>query len=267
MSGIIAGSKIIAKVLKEEGVDAMFGVLGGQLFNVLHACGEQGIKIYHMRNEYSAGFAADAYARCLRRPAVTFSGGSPGVTNMVSPIAHAKMAFTPMVAIVAQHAMPLDTLKASQEIDAVSIFKSITKWSYLCTEWSMISYWIRKAFRDAMTYPQGPVLLSFPANVILDRDDRDKQLRDDVPLSRRAKPGKTQGDPVLVKQAVDMLLKAERPLIVAGDPVYWSDAKEELLEFVELTQCPVHTRRMAPGGGSRKPSPLLHRRGQTAPAR
>ena len=264
MSEIIAGSKLIAQVLREEGVDAMFGVLGGQLFNVLHACGEQGIKIYHMRNEYSAGFAADAYARCLRQPAVTFSGGSPGVTNMVSPIAHAKKAFTPVVGIVAQHAMTLDTLNASQEIDAVSIFKDITKWSYLCTEWSMISYWIRKAFRDAMTYPQGPVILSFPANVILDRDDRSKQLRDDVPLSKRARPGRAQGDPVLVEQAVDMLLNAKRPLIVAADPVYWSDAKNELLEFMELTKCPVHTRRMARGavpedhplsftGGDRQP--------------
>ncbi len=264
LSEIVAGSRIIARVLQEEGIDAVFGVLGGQLFNVLHAFGERGIKVYHMRSEYSAGFAADAYARCLRRPAVTFSGGSPGITNMVSPIAHAQKAFTPLVGLVAQHAQTLDKMNASQEFDAVSMFKDMTKWSYLCTEWSTIAYWLRKAFRDAMAYPQGPVVISFPANVILARDDESKQLRDEVPLIKRAHPGRSQGDPAQIREAVNMLQNAQRPLVIAGDSIYWDDASEELKQFVELFQCPVHTRRSARGavpedhplaftGGSRQP--------------
>lgn len=261
MAKNISGAQIVARVLKEEGVECTFTVYGGEMsFPFLNELGELGITMYHMRSERGAGYAADAYARSRRRPGVCFCGGSPGFTDMVSPICNAYSSFSPVIAIISQHAAAEDKLHTFQEAYANEIFKSITKWTHLVSDWHMITYWVRKAFRDVMTFPLGPVVLVFPNNVALWREEEDRQLR----TATGPVLGKTPGDPRLVEKAVEMLLNAERPLAIAGEGLYFSDAIDELKEFVELMQMPVHTRRIARGavsehhplvftGGSRQP--------------
>jgi acetolactate synthase-1/2/3 large subunit len=260
MTEKISGSQLIGRVLKEEGAECLFGVYGGELFGLMNTLGELGLKVYHMRSELGGGYAADAYARCLRRPGLCFSGGAPGFTNMVSPICEAYTGFSPVIGIVAQHAVAEDKVHGFQEAYANEIFKSMTKWTHLCADWHMHTYWIRKAFRDTMTFPPGPVVLCFPANTLMGRDEGDRQLK----AASSQVPGKAQGDPRLVERVVEMLLNAERPLIIGGEGLYWSDAMDDLKELIELLQVPVHTRRISRGavpedhplaisGGAREP--------------
>lgn len=260
MTEKVSGSQIIGRVLKEEGVECLFGVYGGEFFGLMNTLGELGLKVYHMRSERSGGYAADAYARCLRRPGLCFGGGGPGFTDMVSPICEAYSGFSPVIGIVTQQAVAENKIHGFQEAYAEEIFKSMTKWTHLCADWHMHTYWIRKAFRDSMTFPPGPVVLSFPANTLMGRDEPDRQLK----AGSAPVPGKSEGDSRLVENAVKMLMDAERPLIITGEGLYWSDAMEELRELVDILRIPVQTRRISRGavpedhplavsGGGREP--------------
>jgi acetolactate synthase-1/2/3 large subunit len=113
----------------------------------------------------------------------------------------------------------------------------------------MVGYWMQKAFRDAVAYPPGPVLVEVPVDVMgaLGQNPRKAVQVGYVPKGGREGVKPAQGDSGEVEKAVRLLLGAERPVVVAGGGVYWADAMEELRELVELMAIPVHTRRIGRG--------------------
>ena len=261
----ISGVQAVARILKEEGVKQVFGIHGGHIWGLLGAICESEIKMLHMRHEQSGVYAADGWGRASRTPGVCFGTASPGIFNMVCALAHAYHSRSPVVAIVGQHPTNQDGWGAWQEAYGEEVCKSFTKWSKRVLDTNQISFWMQKAFRDALAYPPGPVLVEIPANVLGRLESPTKAVQMGyLPKGANPRPTPAQAPLAEVEKAVRMLLKAEKPIVVAGNGVYWADASEELKEFVELTQIPVHTRRIG-RGAVREDHPLSFTGGYRRP--
>lgn len=244
MTDQIYGGMAVGRALKEDGVECLFGIHGYINLAIEEAC-HLGIQMYHFRHEQSAGFAADAYARCLRKPGVCFASASAGTANYPPPLLQAKGALSPLVLLVGQHGTGMDELNGLQEGYGTELLKIAAKWTHRCIDWDMHSFWVRKALKESQMYPPGPVVLEFPVDSLV-RKGPDNQ-RKWIPTEQVPDGSQSYGDPALVEKTVQMLCEAKRPLLVAGDGIYWSDGMAELQELSELLQIPVHTRRTARG--------------------
>jgi acetolactate synthase-1/2/3 large subunit len=237
----------IARILKEEGIEWYAGVHGGHVWQLMIAVSNAGIKLYHMRHEQSGVYMADGYARVTRKPAVCFGTAGPGFTNMISGMVQAYHSRSPVICLLGQHGTLEDTWGPFQEAYAEQTCASFTKWTKRMVDPAMVPYFLQKAFRDATTYPCGPVALEIPTNVLGRVAGEEDKLRGYLPKGRCARPSPPAGDPQMIEKSVRMLLGAKTPVVIGGDGVYWSDASSELQEFVELLNIPVHTRRMGRG--------------------
>jgi len=257
-------STAVAKVLKEEGVEWYSGVHGGHLWNLMGQISRAGIRMYHMRHEQSGVYCAEGWARTTSKPGVCFGTAGPGYGNMVSGIYQAYLSRSPVICLFGQHSPAEDGWGPFQEGYAEPVASHFTKWTRRVVEPTMAAYYVQKAFRDAMTYPMGPVGIEIPITVLGQIAGDENNLRGCPPTGIVAAPTQPAGDPQVIEKAVHMLTKAKRPIIVAGDGVFWSKASAELREFVELLSIPVITRRMgrgavpeehplAFGGGFRRP--------------
>jgi acetolactate synthase-1/2/3 large subunit len=236
----------MARVMREEGVEHLFGVGGGSIFPMMLAASEVGIQIVHMRHEQAASFAADAYARAGRRPGVCFLFGGPGFANASNGIAQAYYSKSPVIALVGQHATLTDFRGASAASWASEDCSRFTRWSVRVVDDRIAAYLTKRAFAEATTYPPGPVVMDIPENVQIRRRGLREQ-RSYLPGYLSGPMVGGGGDPDACAQAVEMLLKAQRPAIVAGEQAYWEDAAPELRELAEALNVPVITRRLARG--------------------
>ena len=141
-------------------MECLFGIHGAQC-SIEEAC-RLGVRLYHFRHEASAGFAADAYARCTRKPGVCYVSMAAGMTNMLAPLYHAKGCLSPVVVMVSQHHPGRDGLSPIQEGYAERVFADACKWTHRILDWRTDAFWIRKALRDAVHFPPGPIALSIP---------------------------------------------------------------------------------------------------------
>jgi len=242
---LLSGGKQMARVLKEEGVEYTFGVSGGHIWPFNAGCGVAGIKMVHMRHEQAGGYAADAYARSTGKVGVCFGTAGPGMTNQLSGIVQASSARSPVVAFYGQHLSFEDKRSALQEGYATPIMSQYCKWATRVISPYTMAYVTKKAFRDAMTYPQGPIAIEVPVDIWNIKTPASAQMG--FIDNSYPEPTLPHGDPVAVEKAVRLLLEAERPIIVGGGGVFWSHAEKELQELVELLQIPVITRRVARG--------------------
>jgi len=240
------GGEIAGKVLKEEGVKYFFGVQGAHMWGLLLGICEQDIEMIHMRHEQAGVYAADAYARLTQSPGVCFGTAGPGMQNMVAGISQAYLARSPVLALFAQHPVFEDGLKGLQVGWGTDVVKTMTKWGLRIVDGNTLGYWIRKALRDVLTYPPGPIALDLPPGATAARfgEERQRYTGWRGPVST---PPAGPGDERAVEKAVRILLDAEKPIIMGGDGIYWSNASAELQELVELLQIPVNTRRMGRG--------------------
>ena len=247
----INAADLTARILKEQGVEWYAGVHGGHVWQLMMAVSRAGIKMYHMRHEQAGVFMADGYARVARKPAVCFGTAGPGFSNMITGIYMAYLAKSPVVCLFGQHGTLEDGWGPFQEAYAEQVCGSFTKWTKRVIDPRMIGYTLQKAFRDAMTYPCGPVGVEIPTNLLGGISNMtpgdENSLRGYLPQGRCAPPTPAAGDPQMVEKSVRMLMEAKKPIVIGGDGVYWSEASAELQEFVELMQIPVHTRRMGRG--------------------
>jgi len=237
----------VAKILKEEGVEWYAGVHGGHVWQLQVAMDRAGIKCYHMRHEQSGVYMADGWARASGKPGVAMGTAGPGFGNMISGMYQAYLARSPVICFLGQHATEEDGWGPFQEAYAEPFSGHFTKWIKRITDPSMTAYFMQKAFRDATSYPCGPVALEFPVNVQGLVAGEEGSLRGYLPHGVCAAPSPPAGDPQMVEKATRMLLEAKKPVIIGGDGIYWPDASEELREFVELLDIPVLTRRMGRG--------------------
>jgi acetolactate synthase-1/2/3 large subunit len=244
-TGDVDGGAIVARVLREHGVDVCFALNGGHIWPILRHLRDHGIRMIHMRHEQSCAYAADAYARSARRPGVLAVTAGCGLTNAVTGLCVAHLAGSAVVCLAGQHPTTEDGVGSFQEAYGVEICGSFTKSAKRVLDWTTIGRDVRAAFRSACAWPVGPALVEIPTNVLYQQGPLERQR----PGAQVFDPDTMRGmaDPAAVERAVAHLADAERPLIVAGDGVFWSDAAAELRALAERLEIPVYSRRAGQG--------------------
>ena len=240
----MSGSQAIVEALKREGVKTIFGIPGGAImpvYDILYD--EKEIRHILMRHEQCAAHAADAYARVTGGPGVCMATSGPGATNLVTGIATAYMDSSPVIAITGQVPTSLIGKDAFQETDIIGITTPITKYNYQVRSVRDIPRIVKEAFYIATAGRPGPVLIDLPKDMQTGVDDVDF----DIDIEIRGYKPNLDPHPLQVKRAVDLLVEAERPIILAGGGIHWSNAYGELLRLAELLMAPVVTTFMGKG--------------------
>jgi thiamine pyrophosphate-dependent acetolactate synthase large subunit-like protein len=233
------GSEVLGRALKNEGVKDLFFLLGGPMMHAESACAKEGIRPIDVRHEQSAALMAQAYARLLQKPAVCMAASGPGVINLTTGVANAYIDCAPVVAIGGSSAIRQYGRQTFQEIDQVAIMKPMTKWSERVVNLKRIPEMVNTAFQKAMGGKPGPVYLDFPADILYDKIDENEV---DWSLSGRSLlRARPQGESARVDELISALGKAERPIVLTGGGVIWSQAWPELTTFVEKAGIPFYT--------------------------
>lgn len=226
-------SEAIVETLVAEGVTEMYGILGSAFMDMLDLLPTAGIEFIPVRHEQSSAHIADAYTRVTGKAGVVIGQNGPGVTNMVTSVAAANHAHTPMVVISPSAGTPTIGWDGFQEADQVSIFESITKETVRVTHPSRVADTLRTAFRIAYA-ERGPVLYDIP------RDYFYGELEDYIlePHQYRVDARGT-GDPVQIQKAVELLKNAKRPAIISGRGVVDADGIDVVAKIAEYLTAPV----------------------------
>jgi acetolactate synthase-1/2/3 large subunit len=239
----ITGSEVLAKALQTQGVDTMFYLMGGPMLETEAAAIALGIRAIDHRHEQAAAFAAHAYTRLLRRPGVCMGASGPGATNLLTGVATAFTDCAPLVAIGGSSPRVYLGMEAFQEIDQLAVFKPVTKWAERCYDAKRIPDVVASAFRQATSGRPGPVYIDMPGDVL-----GEKVEEESVKYAPAWKPApRTLGDSGAIKEAIALLARAERPLIIAGSGVWWSDGAAALQTFVEAAGIPFYTKPISRG--------------------
>ncbi len=241
--GTVTGSEILARALKAQGMDTLFFLMGGPMLECESELVRLGIKMIDTHHEQAAAMMAHAWTRVARKPGVCMAASGPGTTNLLTGVANAFIDAAPLVAIGGSSPRVSYGMEAFQEIDQVSIFKPATKWAERIYDARRIPELVETAFRQATTGRPGPVYLDLPGDVLGEAVDESR-----VSYPGPARPaGRTMGDPAAVKEAITLLAKAERPLILGGSGVWWSDAAAAFHALVEATGVPFYTTPLSRG--------------------
>ncbi|NNL41627.1 MAG: acetolactate synthase large subunit, partial [Desulfobacterales bacterium] len=239
----LTGAQIMMQVLKEEGVDTIFGFPGGAVIDIYDELARTNINHVLVRHEQGAVHAADGYARASGKVGVCLVTSGPGATNTVTGIASAYMDSIPMVIISGQVPSHLIGNDAFQEVDIVGITRPCTKHSYLVSKTEELSKIMKEAFYLARSGRPGPVLVDIPKNLTIQSIDYSGTERVNLKSYNPTYNPNTKQ----LKKTVELLKNAKRPLIFAGGGIILSKASVELTEFARKTQIPVTTSLMGLG--------------------
>ncbi len=242
----LSGADILVQSLIDEGVEYLFGYPGGSVLHIYDSLYQQD-KINHIlvRHEQAATHAADGYARATGKPGVVLVTSGPGATNAVTGIATAYMDSIPMVVITGQVPSAVIGSDAFQEVDAVGITRPCVKHNFLVKDVTKLAETVKKAFYVATTGRPGPVVIDIP------KDMTDPNIK--VPyhypskVSMRSYQPTVKGHSGQIKRAVDLLLKAKRPMIYSGGGVVLGRASEQLRQFVRYLGYPITSTLMGLG--------------------
>ncbi|MEL6567298.1 MAG: acetolactate synthase 3 large subunit [Pseudomonadota bacterium] len=242
----MTGAELVIEVLKAHGVDTMFGYPGGAVLPIYDALfSEPSIRHILVRHEQGAGHAAEGYARSTGKCGVALVTSGPGATNMVTPIADAMMDSIPLVVITGQVPTHLIGTDAFQECDTVGITRCCAKHNYLVTDVNDLARILHEAFLVATSGRPGPVVvdipkdLQFASGIWVDKDD----------VNRRTYRPRTQPKDERIAQAIELMVKAKRPVFYTGGGVINSGprASELLRDLQEATGFPVTSTLMGLG--------------------
>jgi acetolactate synthase I/II/III large subunit len=234
MEALRHGGHLIARTLKQEGVQHLFTLSGGHIAPIYDGCVTEGIRIVDFRHEQAAAHAADGWARVTLQPGVAAVTAGPGVTDAVTGIANAFYANSPMLVLSGKNPIIEFETGSLQEMDQVTLVGSITKWAKTCYDARKAGEFVAAALRHATSGRMGPVFLDFPLDVQFNSVGADVV----IPAGARAE-GRPLGDPDLVAAAVKLLHEAKRPIVLAGAGVRWSGAHDALRALADALKAPV----------------------------
>jgi len=231
------GGKALMKSLEKEGVKEVFGLPGGANLPMYDELFKSNIRHILARHEQSAAHMADGYGRVSRKPGVCFATSGPGATNLLTGIATAQADSAPMIAVTGQVPVKMIGKDAFQESDIIGMANPCVKYSFQPRDASEIPEVVRKGFYIAATGRPGPVLIDIPKDV--QQNEASMTFPEEVKI--RGYHPWTDPDIVQIEKAIDMLLAAEKPIILAGGGVTISSAFAELQSISELLMIPVVT--------------------------
>ncbi len=256
----ITGGQAVVESLKKEKIKHVFGLIGSatmEIFDSLYR--EKEINFIGVRDERTGTHMADGYARASNKPGVILAGqNGPGATNLVTGIAQAAAAFSPVVSIAGSFSTRDKVQDAFQGIDQQSLFKPITKKTWTITETKKIPKIFSKAFNLAMTPRRGPVQLNLPRNILSDSakfniDQNDKSYETD---------NFSKGKKKDIKNAVKIIHSAIKPVIIVGGGIKYRGEYNEVIKLAELLNSPIVT---AAGHGDAIPFDYKLNAGQMGP--
>jgi acetolactate synthase I/II/III large subunit len=237
------GAQILMNILKEEGVDTIFGFPGGAVVDLYDELIRSDLRHILVRHEQGAVHAADGYARASGKTGVCLVTSGPGATNTVTGIATAYMDSIPMVVITGQVSSHLIGNDAFQEVDIVGITRPCTKHNYLVNRVEDLARILKEAFFIARSGRPGPVLVDIPKNVGTAKTD----YRPIGSINIKSYNPTYMPNAKQIQKVVDLLKTARRPLIFAGGGVILSKAAQELTALAHSLQIPVTTSLMGLG--------------------
>jgi len=239
----ITGAQALIKALEHEGVDVAFGVPGGAILPAYDPLLDSSVRHVLARHEQGAGHMAEGYAWATGRVGVCIATSGPGATNLVTPLADALMDSVPIVAITGQ--VPTSSVgnDAFQEAYTTGITMAATKHNYFVTDVADIPDVVHEAFHIAATGRPGPVLIDLPKDVL----NALTTWRVPAELSLPGYRPTVEGHPVRVREAVELIARAERPVLYVGGGIIKAEAAAELRRFAELSGVPVTTTLMGRG--------------------
>jgi acetolactate synthase I/II/III large subunit len=230
-----SGAEILWECLVREGVEVVFGYPGGANMPIYDAMLSYPVHHVLVRHEQGGAHMADGYARASGKVGVAMATSGPGATNLVTGIATAMMDSVPVVFITGQVAAHLIGGDAFQEVDVTGITLPITKHNYLVTRASEIAEVVREAFYIARSGRPGPVLIDICKNAQVEQTEfvypKEVKLQGYQPVSHAPKDS--------LDEAVKLIEKAQKPIILCGHGVLMSKAEEVLMNFAVKTQTPV----------------------------
>ena len=230
----LTGGEAVYRVLRDQGIKAVFGLLGGSMLELYDALLAGGAITYvGARDERAAGHMADAYARITGGPGIVLGAqAGPGVVNLTTAVAEAQLAYAPLVVIagaISRRDLGKDTF---QEIDQVALFQPISKRSLLVTEAGRLAEMLQDAIRLAMSGRRGPVVLHVPRDLFA--AEVPVPASGAVALARPGRPTEQDLDQVLA-----LLAKARAPVILAGGGLKWAGGSAALQALAETLAIPV----------------------------
>ena len=234
----ISGGHLVAKALKNEGVEVIFTLCGGHIIDIYDGCLDEGIKIIDVRHEQVAAHAADGYSRQSGKTGCAVVTAGPGTTGAITGIANAFRAESPMLLIGGQGALGQHKMGSLQDLPHVDILQPITKFAATVPSTARIADMVSMAFRECHNGAPGPSFLEIPRDVL---DAKIELSAARIPAAGHYRAStKLAADPADVEKLADILVASERPCVLFGTQVWTSRATEAAKEFARAFNIPAY---------------------------
>jgi len=235
----LTGGQAAVQSLKKEKVEHVFGLIGSatmEMFDALYH--EKTIKFIGVRDERTGTHMADGYARASNKPGVILAGqNGPGATNLVTGIAQAKAAFSPVVAIAGSYSTKDKMEDAFQGLDQQSLFKPITKRTWTITNAKKIPKVFSSAFNTAMDPRRGPVCINVPRNILSDTSKFNiNQSKKSYSCESFLKAKNSK-----IKKTARIIARSTKPVIIVGGGIKYTAKYKEVIKLAELLNIPMVT--------------------------
>jgi len=230
----VDGATLLARSLKKQGIDHLFGVVGFPVTPIAAAAQKEGVAYIGMRNEQTASYAAQAYGYLTGRPGACIVVTGPGVVHGLAGLANAQQNCWPMILIGGASETYRGGMGAFQEERQVLIASPFCKFAHAIESVQRIPYYVEMATRNAINGRPGATYLDVPDDIITGKCDLDKV----VEVERAPDPPRMVAPAENIEAALNLLQRAERPLVLVGKGMAWSRAEEEVRAFIERTQLP-----------------------------
>jgi acetolactate synthase-1/2/3 large subunit/sulfoacetaldehyde acetyltransferase len=234
----ISGGRAVVEVLKAAGVRYVFGIVGATFLDVLDTLyDDTAVEYVNVRHEQAAAFMADGLARVTGRPGACLVTSGPGATNLLTGVAAAWVAHSPLIALVGGVDRAHQNKDAFQDFDLVSMFRPVTKLALTVNRADRLVEDLRRALRAALSGRRGPVLVEIPRDVL--GETIGETALDGAGAFRATPP--LPPHPDAVREAIRHLRAARRPLLLVGGGVNWAGAGELVVRLAERHGIPMIT--------------------------
>ncbi len=237
-AAIVSGGHLVAKALKNEGVDTVFTLCGGHIIDIYDGCIDEGIRIVDVRHEQTAAHAADGYARQTGKLGCVVTTAGPGCTNAVTGVATAFRSESPILHIGGQSSLTQHKMGSLQDLPHVDMMTPITKFASGVFSTERVADMVSMAARECFNGAYGPSYLEIPRD-ILDREIPLDSAVIPAPSSYRASV-RSIGDPADIQKLADILVNAERPAVLFGQQVWTSQGHNDAIDFVRAIDIPAY---------------------------
>ena len=236
-SRLLTGGQAAVQSIKKEKVKHVFGLIGSatmEMFDALYH--EKNIKFIGVRDERTGTHMADGYARSSNKPGIILAGqNGPGATNLVTGIAQANAAFSPVIALAGSYSTKDKMEDAFQGIDQQALFNPITKKTWTVNKAKKIPKVLSGAFQLAMKPRRGPVCINLPRNILAEKSNFNIDIGKHSYKSESKKKGKLKE----IKKAVNIILKSDKPVIVVGAGIKYAKKYESVINLSKLLNIPI----------------------------